>query len=232
MEPKFQSSFIPKDSSGAQSNQLESFRNKKSGGGGLLAFISKIIFALSVLAAVGVFGYKFYLRYSIDRMKEDLEVARVDVEPDTVQELVRINNRILSTKEIIASHTVISPFFELLQASTARAVRFTDIDYINSPEEGIKVTLSGQANSYGALALQADIFSDNQYLTNQLFSDLKLDPQGNVIFTFTANVSRDLLSYRRRVEQLTPTAPTEEVVSQEQVSEDTITEDNTQDTTI
>jgi len=228
MEPKFQSSFIPKDSTGSQASQMGSFKNRKESGGGLLAFLAKTIFAVSVIAAVGVFGYKFYLRYSIDKMKGELEIARIDVEPDTVAELVRINNRIHSTKDLIAGHFVLSPFFEFLEASTATTVRFTDIDYLTSEEGGIQVTLAGEANNYGALALQADIFKDSPYLTNQLFSDLKLDDQGNVLFTFNARVSSELLSYRRKVEQLTPPpATTEEVVAEEQVPDGTNNQDST-----
>lgn len=235
MESKFQSSFIPKDSSNPEFHQKANLGGRKeSGGGGLFGFLAKIIFAISIIAAVGVFGYKFYLKYSIDRMKEELEVARVNVEPDTVSELVRINNRILSTKELIANHFVLSPFFEFLETSTARTVRFTDIDYLTADEgqgqgQGIEITLSGEANNYGALAHQAEIFKESPYLTNQIFSDLNLDSRGNVLFTFSATVSRELLSYRRRVEQFAlPVTSIEEVASEEQV----IDEGNNQDTTI
>src|SRR3989344_2155600 len=104
MEPKFQSSFIPKgpvvSNVGIPSAKVGKERS-------LLAFVSIVIFTLSVLAAVLVFGYRLYLNYSIAGMVSDLENARASLEPETVTELTRLNDRLLSTEELINSHIVL-----------------------------------------------------------------------------------------------------------------------------
>src|SRR3989338_172354 len=81
MEPKFQSSFIPKgpiisNVPGASIGRRT--RQEKS----LFYILASTVFIMSVLSASGVFGYKFYLKYSIDKMGADLEDARMTLQPD------------------------------------------------------------------------------------------------------------------------------------------------------
>lgn len=197
MEPKFQSSFIPKGptaSAGAMPGAP--VRRERS----ILSFVANIIFALSVIAAVGVFGYKFYLNYSIESMAAELEAGKANLEQETVDEIRRLNNRILATEDLLDGHLVLTPLFNFLEASTLRNVRFTEFDYISN-EKGLEVIMKGESRGYSALALQAEIFQKNKDFLNPLFSDLTLDDEGNVVFTFRSQVSSTMLSYERELER-------------------------------
>lgn len=192
MEPKFQSSFIPKGpiaQPGVSGVTLS--RNKKS----FFGFIATLIFIVAVLAAGGVFAYKIYLGRSITSMNENLELARKSLEPETINELSLLNQRILSTKDLLTKHSVISPLFDFLEASTLKNVRFTSFKY-GVIEKVIQLEMKGQARGYAAVALQSDIFNKNSSLTEQVFGDLDLDDNGNVIFTYSAKVDPALVSYK------------------------------------
>ncbi|MDZ4205882.1 MAG: hypothetical protein U1C12_01585 [Patescibacteria group bacterium] len=203
MEPKFQSSFIPKGpiSSTAPGAPMGRKTEEKS----LFSYSAQIVFSVSVFLALGVFGYKFYLKYSIDKMGVDLENARATLQSEVIRELTRLDNRIISSQELIAQHQILSPLFEFLEVSTPRTVRFNDFRY-SMTGQGLELSMTGEARGYAALAFQADIFNKSQYFKNSIFSGLKLNERGDVSFSFKAVVDPSLVSYQREVERLgTPT---------------------------
>lgn len=198
MPPKFESTFIPKGPT-ASTSVMPGAKRKPSRS--LLGFVATLIFTLSVLAALGAFGYKWYLGYSIEKMKLEFESGKAALDPETVGEITRLNNRILATESLLNRHTVLSPLFRYLEASTIRNVRFTDFRY-ESTNEGIKIVLKGEARGYTALALQAEEFKKVDNFQSLSFSDLRLDENGNVTFSLESVVNPVLLSYRKEVERL------------------------------
>ena len=205
MEPKFQSSFIPKGpiSSAIPGAPMGRKTQEKS----LFSFLAWIIFNISVVLALGMFGYKFYLKYSIDQMGVDLENARATLQSEVISELTRLDNRITSSRELILAHQNLSPLFEFLEVSTPRTVRFSDFRYSMTPQ-GLELSMTGEARGYTALASQSDIFNKSQYFKDSIFSNLKLNTKGDVIFSFRAVVDPSLVSYQREVERIGALAPT------------------------
>lgn len=205
MPPKFESTFIPKGSVASASVMPTGKRKPQRS---LLGFIATLIFALSVILAAGAFGYKWYLGYSIEKMKMEFESGKAALDPETVGEITRLNNRILAAENLINRHTVLTPLFRYLEASTIRSVRFTDFHF-ESVAEGLKLILKGEARGYAALALQAEEFKKTDNIQNPTFSNLRLDDKGNVTFSVEAVVNPTLLSYRKEIERIgTPRATT------------------------
>ena len=198
MEPKFQSSFIPKGP--VVSTAMGLSAGRKSEKKSLLAFLALIIFTTSVLLAVGMFGYKFYLKYRINKMGTDLQNARATLEPETIRELTNLNDRIISTQELISKHYILTPLFEFLEVSTPKTVRFSNFHY-SMTEQGLELSMKGEARGYAAVALQDDIFSQSQYFKNPIFSNHNLNEKGDVTFFFKAIVDPSLVSSSGRVEQ-------------------------------
>lgn len=204
MEPKFQSSFIPKSPTISAVSGASVGRKIKDKS--LFVFLSLIIFSVSALLALGVFGYKFYLKYSIGKMGTDLENARAALQPEVIRELTRLDNRLISSQKLILGHQILSPLFEFLEVSTPKTVRFSDFDY-SMTAEGLALLMIGEARGYAALSYLADIFNKSQYFKDSLFYDLKLNERGDVRFSFKAIVSPDLVSYSRAVERLGASIP-------------------------
>lgn len=209
MEPKFQSSFIPK---GPAATTGMTPRARGVNGRGLYSYISITIFLISFILTLFVFGYKLYVKGSINSMGE--EITQNDLVPSSAREFVRLNDRIRSTEILLKNHNIVSPLFEFLESSTVRTVRFSELTYVTN-DANIEIILVGQAQSYASVALQADIFSKSPYFKNVVFSDLRLDERGNVIFTFRSTLDNSLISYERQVENLgVPNLPVVEVVEE------------------
>ncbi|MBX4181677.1 hypothetical protein KW807_02320 [Candidatus Parcubacteria bacterium] len=205
MEPQFQSSFIPKGPAGAG---LPAYAGGTPKQRNLLGVIGGAAFTISVLLAVGAFGYQFYLKYTIAQMETQLEEGTKNLDESSIQEITNLDSRIISASELINNHLILSPLFRALEENTLRSVRLTKFNFTKS-DMGLVVNMDGEASSYAALALQADNFKSIPMFKNPTFSDLQLDDKGNVKFTFRAGVDSTGLSYQTDISNLVaPTAST------------------------
>lgn len=198
MEPKFQSSFIPK---GPIATTGTATKVSREAGRSILGTLAVFIFILALLVTVGVFGYEFYLKANISKMTDDLALARKSLEPETIKKIADLDGRIISTKDLLENHIVLSPLFDYLENSTLKSVRFTQFDY-RTTEKGLEITMRGQARGYGAVALQSEIFNKSPYFKNPIFADLDLDDKGNVTFSFRTNLDPSIVSYKKEVSNL------------------------------
>ncbi len=198
MEPKFQSSFIPKGPVAAAGSVAETYGRPHASFFGIVA---TFLFTISIILSLGVFGYERYLLAHIGTLGSDLTKARASMQPEVINELVRANQRIISTNDLLKKHTALSPFFDYLETATLKNVRFTSLEYLTT-DRGIVLTMHGQARSYGDVAEQSDSFNKSKIFIDPVFSDLDLDTKGNVIFTFKAGLDASAVSYKKRLEGL------------------------------
>ncbi len=215
MEPKFQSSFIPK---GPLATTGSVTKTSRVSGRSVLGTLSVLIFALVVLASLGVFGYEWYLKSSIRKMGEDLVGARTSLEPEVIYKISSLDERIVSTKRLLDSHIILSPLFEFLENSTVRTVRFTNFDY-NSTDGILSLNMKGEARGYSALALQSEILNASPYLRDVVFADLSLNNQGMVNFSFKAKLDPSIISFNKGTGTNESAAPTAPVVAPVEESE-------------
>lgn len=191
MQPQFQSSFIPKGPISTSGASPFAPQKKRSAFG----FASKWIFALSVIAALGSFGYYEYLLYHIAALGAELDAAKTSLMPDTVTQISHADARLSATRMLLAQHVALSQFFAYLETATEKTVGFTQFTF-QTTDKGPTIMLSGQGSSYAALKLQSDTFLKASFLKDQSFSDLALDPKGNVNFSFTASVDPTFFLYK------------------------------------
>ncbi len=192
METKFQTSFIPKTT-------LDPIANGNTRKPiGFFSFITSIIFFITVLVAGGAFGWHKYLESSKSKIKSDLERNVKSFEPQTLDEYVRLNNRIDSAKVLLSSHVAVSYIFDFLQEQTIQSVRFTDFKYETGADGVATLSMNGQAKSYNAVAYQAEVFGKERALKTPLFSNLDLDTFGNVIFNFSTKIDPGFITYTRK----------------------------------
>ena len=191
METKFQTSFIPKTT-------LEPVANGAKKPLGLFVFLSTIIFFISAVVAAGAFGWDKYLESRKTTMKSDLEKNIKAFEPQTIDQYVRLDNRINSAKELLSKHVAVSYIFDFLEDETLQSIGFTDFKYGVAPDGGATLALNGSAKSYNAVAYQSIVFGRERALKNPIFSNLDLDNAGNVVFNFTTNVDPGFIAYTRK----------------------------------
>jgi len=205
MDPKFQSSFIPKGaipSVGPRGAAID--RGERS----FFGFISIIIFILVALLSGGILAYKYYLNSEIAKMGSNLTAASATLDPTSINQMVDLSARISSVQGLISHHVVLTPLFAFLESSTVSSIRLTDFNYSITDKKVLQVIIKGLANGYSDIALQSSVLSKTPYFKNIVFSNLTLNPQGKVSFTVSADVDPTLVSYQKSLAGLKVTLPT------------------------
>ncbi len=205
MEPRFQTSFIPKkpiinDARIASSSSVVRESN-------VFNLIAVIVFVATLLASGGLFGYKIYLKQQIDKDNKDISDAQAAFQVDKIKELLDANNRILASKDLLDKHVAVSSLLTLLQSLTVRRLRLVTLDYSNKTGQNV-ISLSGEAQNYNALVEQSRIFEESQYLSNNIFSNFTLEDNGYIKVDFDSAVDTSLISYKKALEAVNTTGST------------------------
>ncbi len=191
MDPQFQTTFIPK-------KNLVQSTGKPPHTTNFFTLMATIIMLTVIVVAGGMWGWKLYLKNHNTKLKTELDTNLKQFEPALISELSRLDTRIEASKTLLNQHVALSSFFDFLSDVTLPSVRFSSFKYaITGPK--ITVTMTGQAQSFGAVALQASEFlkpSNSAVVKNPLFSDLNLDTAGNVQFSFTGTLDPSKISYK------------------------------------
>lgn len=190
MEQNFQTSFIPK-------KPIVEDREISKRPVGLLTIISFFLFFAMVISLGGLYFYKSSLTKSISQMEKDLTIAKNRFEPTKINQLQILDKRLGASSEILSQHISISPVFEALGEITMKSVRYTKFSYElgEGSNENVMIKLSGVATGYRSVALQSDLFSENQNIIDPVFSNLSLDDKGNVIFDLAFSVDPSFVDY-------------------------------------
>jgi hypothetical protein len=194
MDVKPQTSFIPKK----PLTPIASVSHSSSVSFSFFGLIAILIFAISILSAGGVMAWKYILEKKQVGYIADLEAAKEAFDPALIQELKSVSMKLTTAKELLNSHAAVSEFFSVLGDATLKSVRFKNFRFSNSGKD-LKVTMSGEAESFSSIAKQSDVFGANKKLKDPILSSLALEQNGNVSFDFTAAVEPAILSYSKSV---------------------------------
>jgi hypothetical protein len=188
MEPRFQTSFIPKKPIIAAPVSASHSIN-------LFSLMAGVIFFTTLAACGGVFFYKNLVTKQLADDKTALEKAKASFDPEKISNLIRTNNRIETGKKLFASHIAITPLFDFLSKITLPSIRFRDFSFAYLGKDKIQVQMKGQAQNYAAVALQSDLFNAQEYLKDTVMGDMTLDATGAVLFSVSMVVDPSLTSY-------------------------------------
>ncbi len=195
MEPKFQTSFIPKKpivaSQGVVKKSIDFF-----------AIIATILFLGSLILSATVYAWKYTLTKQVELKEASLVKAREQFDQSFIGYVNRLNSRIETSRSLLDNHVGASTIFGFLASHTLKTVSYTDFTYSYEGDGTVKVVLSGVARSYSTIALQSEEFGkQNQYIKSPIFSNLNPDQNGSVRFTLTALLDKNLISYQKNLGQ-------------------------------
>ena len=190
MDVKMQTSFIPKK---------PIVESRLSGSGiSLFLLLAIIIFIVAIAASVGVWLWQKSLVSQLEKDKQALVAAKDSYEENTINPLIRLDDRIEETKTLLVNHLSVTPVFKLIEDYTVKNVQLKGMKFSFGGEQKIKIELSGVAKNYDALSGQADVFnglSAKSIIFQPIISDFNLNPDGTVSFNFNALVNSKLVSY-------------------------------------
>jgi len=191
MEQNFQTSFIPK-------KPMIEERAVATKPVGFLLVLSIFLLCTMVVASGGLYFYRDVVTKNITKMESDLNLAKNRFEPSKITQLQTLDKRLRASTEILSKHLAISPIFKALQSVTMKTVRFTKFDYTLDDERTTRVLvkMSGVAIGYRSVALQSNLFAQNKYFIDPIFSNLSLDNSGNVLFDLEFSVDPTFVDFK------------------------------------
>lgn len=190
MDPKLQTSFIPKKPMIAET--------KVRSGVSLFFLISIIVFLAAVALGAAVFLGQRSLMTKIEADKVNLAKAQDAFEPLTIDTLTRLDRRIEASKRLLDTHVAVTPIFELLEEKTLQTVRFRSFAFNTTPT-GLALVMAGQARNFSSVALQSDVLGSSPYFKSTIVSNLNLTNDGSVAFDFKTVIDPKLTLYKNAV---------------------------------
>ena len=199
MDPKFKTSFIPK-SPLVNSPKIETsvYKPKTIS---VFSIICVVVFMASVLVSGFIFVSISREKNKINKINEELALAKQAFEPEVVKELITISNQMASVKDLINKHIAVSNLFYLIESITIKNISFNSFRFERG-QNGINVSLEGEALSYGHASKQAGIFTETGFIKDVSFSSLKLTDLGTVQINMEMQVDTSSISYTEAIKRL------------------------------
>lgn len=195
MDKEFKTTFIPKKSvSKGPEIETRKSRVQKS----ILSIIALLLFVTAAVSVVGATLYKIRLAKAVNTRIDSINRAEKAFEPAVVLELKKLDIRLRAATELLDNHVALSDFLDSLAESTLPDVSFSDFSFTYD-SEAPSVSMSGEARGYLPIAQQSDVFEENQYIQNHIFSDFALTDTGNISFSLVFTIDRSLLTFGRTV---------------------------------
>lgn len=184
-------SFIPKGSLIREESFLERRRPRS-----VIGFIAVSVFVLSVSAYIVLYYYNSSLtQVIVDKTTEIRKLQKEFNDAPEVGEAKVFRARTDLARELLDSHTVVSPVFSFISKNTVGSILYEKFSF-RLAQEGPTLELSGEAPSYSSLAYQTDVFrKQTKELSSFSVKDIALTKFGSVTFTFALVFNPNYLSY-------------------------------------
>lgn len=209
MEPKFQTSFIPKKQSFSPIGSLSGGTVQKPTmhGASIFMAIAVFVFVVSIAGVGGAYFLKSYIISQNDAYKKELAAREEQFQLDLIVRLKQVNTQIDSAKTILANHVALSKIFEVIQQLTIEKVRFLSMDLGGKAVTtgSVPISLKGYGSNLAAVAFQSDVLAKladlglSKVVKNPIVGDPSLESTGAVSFGFSAEIDPSSLLYTQPV---------------------------------
>lgn len=175
-----------------------------AGGKPRMPFYSLIVFvffAISSLAYLGIYSYNaFFLKKQLGIIeKKSADIQEEISKSATAEELSAVANAIVkgkSVKSILSAHFYGSKIFELLEKLTIKSVSYSKFSEKISNDNTVIVSISGEADSYSALAKQLIIFKKSKEIKEIIFKEAAVGKNAKVLFSVVLSLDLKLITVR------------------------------------
>ncbi|MDO8575513.1 MAG: hypothetical protein Q7R78_02330 [bacterium] len=189
-----QTSFIPKKT-------LSSVKPRDTSSGiNFFLIVALLLFLASIIIAGLVFGWRLSLEKGIKSSEDFIINNEKSFDTDLLDTVTKTNQRLITGNEILSKHISVSKIFEILQGLTLQTVRFKNFAYTLDDKGDIKITMTGEGETFNSIALQSDELNKTDKLKNPVMSNFSLSDTGSVSFSLTATVPIDLVLFKEKVQ--------------------------------
>jgi|GEM_PF-1458851 len=204
MDPKFNSSFIPKkmlqeDVTGkSSSSQYVKHRTVM----GPTYFLTLTLFVLAILVS----GFLFAWTQVVDRRVEDkiatLEAKNAAYDDTIVQDLLRVDSRLSEATNLLNAHVAFTELLDVLEELTVRTISYDGLSFALDEQTGaLELEVTGIAPTFRDAAVQADTFRSEQFLQNPTVTRLSRNNDDLAGFAITASIDPRLITYTTALQE-------------------------------
>ncbi len=188
LSPGIPTSFVPKQP------VKSPVRRPMSSGTNLFLAVTLMIAAFSIVLAIGTFAYDRYLIKTLKTKEDLLAKAQANVDENSIEEFVRLRDRLSTGKDLLNNHVVLSQFFDELEKLTLKNVTFDSMKLTVAGDKSAKIDMKGTALNFNALASQSNAFASEKRIKRAIFSGITLNERKQVTFTLTADIDPRLIT--------------------------------------
>ena len=162
---------------------------------GAFGFFAYAVFGVVFLLALGVFFYGRIL--SADKASKDkaLLAAEAAINAKTVENFVRLRDRLTSSDALLKEHVIFSSFFSSLEKIIPTSVRFTALNLSFDTAGVLKMDGGGVAKNFNALAVASTAFAADGRIKDAIFSNIKINKDNSVSFSLVATPDRAMTAF-------------------------------------
>lgn len=170
----------------------------------LLNVLSYVLLGAVLVLSLGIFLYGSLLTSSREAKEAELTAAQAAIDPVTIENFVRLHNRLDSSKALLASHPAFSKIFSSFEQILPMKTRFTSLHFAMQEDGNARVDGTGVAQSFNVLAATSNMFATDERLKNVVFSNIRVGKDGTVSFSLSAKIDQKHLVFNP--EDVTPPA--------------------------
>lgn len=153
------------------------------------------ILGIVFLMALSVFFYGQLLAAEQKGKDEKLAQADANIDRATIEEYVRLNNRLKQSGTLLAKHSAFSNFFDSLQTILPTNVRFSTLHLFFDAHGAPRVDGAGTAKNFNALAAASAAFAVDGRVKDAIFSKLSVNKDNSVSFGLSAALDPKLVTF-------------------------------------
>jgi hypothetical protein len=199
MDKEFKTTFIPKKNLASSEAKKPSKTSRRARG--LVGLLALLLFVTAAVSVIGVFLYKLRLAAVVESRIESINRAEKAFEPSAILELRKLDIRLRAATELLENHVAVTDFFRSFGETTLPDVQYSGIS-IDFSQEVPEVSTTGVARGYLPIAQQGDLFEENRFIQNPIFSNFSRTDVDRISFSLSFSLNPELLVYGRTLENV------------------------------
>ena len=153
-------------------------------------------FAVFIVAAAAYGGLFFVNRAQMQtrqQLIDEITTKQDDLRPRVLDEIFAFDERLKRIGSVLSQHPIPSMIFAFLEETTHPRARFSNLNF---SREGMRLTMSGETDSYATLARQIAFFEGDLNVTRLEFGGLTRNQNGSVRFTINIMFAPSFINNR------------------------------------
>lgn len=186
LPPTIPTSFVPRPTS------VHQYRTDFTNAFGFLMYA---ILGIVFLMALGVFFYGQILATEQSNKDAELATKEANIDRATIEDFVRLSNRLKRSSALLSKHVAFSDFFNSLQTLLPTSVRFSTL-HLSFDSYGVaRVDGFGVAKNFNALAAASTALAADSRIKDAIFSKLSVNRDNSVSFGLSATLDPKLTAF-------------------------------------